>query len=79
MRVTKAIESVNARLRKIIKTSGHFPNDEEAAKLMWMELRNITAHRSRSARELDRSDEPVRHRLWGFGSRSVPPSATTYD
>jgi transposase-like protein len=40
---TNAIESVNARLRKIIKTRGHFPNDEAASKLIWLALRNITA------------------------------------
>jgi putative transposase len=40
---TNAIESVNARLRKIIKTRGHFPSDEAASKLIWLALRNITA------------------------------------
>jgi transposase-like protein len=40
---TNAIESVNARLRKIIKTRGHFPSDDAAAKLIWLALRNITA------------------------------------
>jgi transposase-like protein len=40
---TNAIESVNARLRKIIKTRSHFPNDDAAAKLIWLALRNITA------------------------------------
>jgi putative transposase len=39
---TNAIESVNARLRKIIKTRGHFPTDEAASKLIWLALRNIT-------------------------------------
>jgi len=39
---TNAIESVNARLRKIIKTRGHFPNDDAATKLIWLALRNIT-------------------------------------
>ena len=48
---TNAIESVNARLRKIIKTRGHFPSDEAATKLIWLALRNITADWSRSARE----------------------------
>lgn len=28
-----AIESLNARLRKIIKIGGHFPNDDAATKL----------------------------------------------
>jgi putative transposase len=40
---TNPIESVNARLRKIIKTRGHFPSDEAASKLIWLALRNITA------------------------------------
>ena len=40
---TNAIESVNARLRKIIKTRGHFPTDDAASKLIWLALRNITA------------------------------------
>ena len=46
---TNAIESVNARLRKIIKTRGHFPSDEAATKLIWLALRNITADWSRAA------------------------------
>jgi transposase-like protein len=37
-----ALESVHARLRKIIKARGHFPN-EAATKLIWLALRNITA------------------------------------
>ena len=40
---TNAIESINSRLRKIIKTRGHFPNDDAASKLLWLALRNITA------------------------------------
>jgi putative transposase len=39
---TNAIESINAQLRKIIKTRGHFPSDEAATKLLWLALRNIT-------------------------------------
>jgi transposase-like protein len=31
------------RLRKIIKTHGHFPSDEAAGKLIWLVLRQITA------------------------------------
>lgn len=41
---TNAIESINSQLRKIIKTRGHFPNDEAATKLIWLGLRNITAN-----------------------------------
>lgn len=47
----KAIESVHARRRKIIKTRGHFPSDEAATKLIWLALRNITADWSRATRE----------------------------
>ena len=46
---TNAIESINARLRKIIKTRGHFPSDNAAAKLIWLALRNITADWGRAA------------------------------
>jgi putative transposase len=31
---TNAIESVNARLRKTMKTRGHFPSDDSATKLI---------------------------------------------
>jgi len=46
---TNALESVNAQVRKIIKTRGHFPTDEAATKLIWLALRNITAKWARGA------------------------------
>lgn len=46
---TNAIESVNARLRKILKTRGHFPSDAAATKLIWLALRNITANWARAS------------------------------
>ena len=46
---TNAIESVNARVRKIIKTRGHFPTDDAANKLIWLALRNITADWGKAA------------------------------
>jgi len=48
---TNAIESLHMRLRKIIKTRGHFPNDEAATKLIYLALRNITKEWKMSARE----------------------------
>ena len=48
---TNAIESVNARLRKIIKTRGHFPCDEAASKLIWLALRHITARWGHAAQD----------------------------
>ena len=46
---TNALESVNARLRKILTTRGHFPTDEAATKLIWLALRNITASWGKAA------------------------------
>ncbi len=48
---TNAIESINARLRKIIKTRGHFPSDDAASRLIWLALRNITAEWGRAAKD----------------------------
>ena len=39
---TNVLENVHRQLRKIIKTRGHFPNDDAATKLLWLALRNIT-------------------------------------
>jgi putative transposase len=46
---TNQLESVNARIRKVIKTRGHFPNDEAAVKLIWLALRNVMADWTRPA------------------------------
>lgn len=48
---TNAIENINAQLRKIIKTRGHFPPDEAVTKLVCLALRNITAGWSRTAHD----------------------------
>jgi transposase-like protein len=48
---TNAIESVNASLRKIINTRGHFTIDDAATKMLWLVLRNITADWSRAAHD----------------------------
>jgi transposase-like protein len=48
---TNAIESINAQLRKIIKTRGHFPTDDAATKLVWLGLRNITANWGRATHD----------------------------
>jgi transposase-like protein len=38
---TNAIESLHMRVRKVLKTRGHFPNDEAAEKLIYLALQNI--------------------------------------
>ena len=49
--MTNVIKSVSSRLRKIIKTCGHFLNDEAATKLIWLALRNITSEWSHAAHD----------------------------
>ena len=48
---TNAIENLHMRLRKIIKTRGHFPSDEAATKLLWLALRNALARLVKSAHD----------------------------
>ncbi|MFF7234693.1 IS256 family transposase [Streptomyces sioyaensis] len=38
---TNAIESMNRNLRKLVKTSGHFPSDDAALKMLCLGIRNI--------------------------------------
>jgi putative transposase len=40
--LTNAIESLNAKLRRSVRSRGHFPSDEAATKLIWLQLREIT-------------------------------------
>jgi putative transposase len=40
---TNAIESLNATLRRAVRTRGHFPNDEAATKLLFLVLRKAAA------------------------------------
>lgn len=48
---TNSIESLNAQLRKIIKTRDHLPTDDAATKLVWLGLPNITANWGNAARD----------------------------
>ncbi|MFI5987909.1 IS256 family transposase [Streptomyces sp. NPDC051555] len=38
---TNAIESMNRNLRKLVKTSGHFPSDDAALKMLYLGIRNV--------------------------------------
>jgi putative transposase len=51
MGTTNAMANINAQLRKIIKTRGHFPTDDAATKCIWLAMQNITADWERSAKE----------------------------
>ena len=39
---TNAIESLNSQIRRSVRARGHFPTDEAAIKLIWLQLREIT-------------------------------------
>jgi putative transposase len=69
---TNAIESIHSRLRKIIKTRGHFPNDDAATKLIWLALRNITADWGRAAKEWK---EAMNQFAIAYGERFTRPAA----
>ena len=63
---TNALESVHARLRKILKPRGQFPTDEAAIKLLWLALRNITP----KWRQMPRGwPEAMRHFVIVYGDR----------
>jgi putative transposase len=48
---TNAIESLNSKLRRSVRIRGHFPNDEAAMKLIWLQLREITKNWKMPPRE----------------------------
>jgi putative transposase len=43
---TNAIESFNRQMRKIIKTRGHFPNDDALVKLLWLGIVGMEEERA---------------------------------
>lgn len=38
---TNAIESLNSTIRRSVRARGHFPTDEAATKLIWLQLREV--------------------------------------
>lgn len=48
---TNAIESLNSTLRRSVRVRGHFPSDEAATKLIWLQLREITKNWKMPPRE----------------------------
>lgn len=48
---TNAIEALNAKLRRAVKTRGHFPTDKAATKLLYIVLGQVAAEWTMPARE----------------------------
>jgi putative transposase len=51
MYTTNAIESLNATVRRAVRTRGHFPSDEAATKLIYLVLRRFAQNWKMPARE----------------------------
>ena len=48
---TNAIESLNAKLRRAVRTRGHFPTDDAAMKLLYLVLRQVAGEWKMPPRE----------------------------
>lgn len=48
---TNATESLNSTQRRSVRARGHFPSDEAATKLIWLQLREITKNWKMPPRE----------------------------
>jgi putative transposase len=49
--VTNAIEALNSKLRRAVRTRGHFPNDDAAIKLLYLVLNHAAEDWKRPPRE----------------------------
>jgi len=48
---TNQIEALNSKIRRSVRARGHFPSDEAAMKLIWLQLREVTQNWKMPARE----------------------------
>ena len=48
---TNAIEAINSKLRRAVRTRGHFPSDDAASKLLYLVLNHAQADWKRPPRE----------------------------
>jgi putative transposase len=49
--VTNAIEALNSKLRRAVRTRGHFPGDDAAMKLLYLVLNQAAEEWKRAPRE----------------------------
>ena len=48
---TNQIEALNAKVRRVVRTRGHFPNDDAAMKLLYLVLNQAAADWKRAPKE----------------------------
>lgn len=69
---TTSIESLNYRLRKIIKNRGHFPNDAAVRKLLWLTIRDIEDKRASQQLQERGIKQSLGHSRWPTQNTSNP-------
>ncbi len=57
---TNAVEKLNAKLRRSARSRGHFPSEEAAMKLIWLQLREIIRKGKLRRRDWAAAKSPVR-------------------
>ncbi len=60
---TNAIEALNSKLRRAVRTRGHFPDDDAAMKLLYLVLNTAAQEWKRPPREWSEAKTPVRRNL----------------
>ena len=60
---TNAIEALNSKLRRAVRTRGHFPGDDAAMKLLYLVLNHASEEWKRPPARVVRGKDPVRRDL----------------
>jgi putative transposase len=80
---TNAIEAFNRQMRKIIKTRGHFPNDDALVKLLWLGIVDIedrrAAERARQAGRPKNSRTAGGHLIEGAATQGWREALAAFD
>jgi putative transposase len=80
---TNTIESFNRQMRKIIKTRGHFPNDDALVKLLWLGIVDIedkrAAERARQASRPKNQRNAPGHLIEGAATQGWREALAAFD
>ena len=60
---TNAIEALNSKLRRAVRTRGHFPSDDAATKLLYLVLNHAVADWKRPAARVGRGEDAIRRHV----------------
>lgn len=80
---TNTIEAFNRQMRKIIKTRGHFPNDDALVKLLWLGIVDIedkrAAERARQASRPKQQRNAPGHLIEGAATQGWREALAAFD